>query len=121
MAGTIAQEIQYKLTNTQLRATLFAVQLEAARYKDLPKEDLPIEVATLLRARSRLANFVHGIGEPETLLMHEWEIFSVAVRQEMERFEQMPSRFRPQYIRELDEAILTIESMLDASRSQVSR
>jgi hypothetical protein len=117
MAGTIAQEIQYKLSLGQLRAVLFAVQLEAQRYKDIPKEDLPIEIGTLLRARTKLANLVHGINE-EPILMHEWEIFYTAISLECGRYQVLSVTF-PKFMEDLHEARQIAGGMLSQAYAQI--
>lgn len=120
MTATLAQGLQHTLTNTQLRTVLFAVQVEAQRYKDLPKEDLPIEIACLLRARSRLANIVHGIAE-ETLLLREWEIFLVAIKIELQRYEVLLDEFKPKFVEDLRSALHVVQGTILVDRKEIEK
>jgi hypothetical protein len=113
MTTTAAQGLQHTLSNTELRAVLFAVQMEARCYKDIPTEDLPIEILTLLRAKSTLANIVHGL-DNKALLMHEWEIFLSAMKLEAVRYEKLEGMERPKYVRDLFSALMTVRGTLMA-------
>lgn len=116
MAGTIAQEIQHKLEPYDLKLVLFTVQKEVRRHDGIPQEDLPIEIATLTRARDRLANLAHGLGK-ETLLMHEWEIIATAMRLEIVRFQGVTPW--PKYIERLHNILKIVERMLMESDAQI--
>lgn len=117
MIETATQKIQYKLSLGQLRAVLFAVQIEAQRYKDIPTRDLPTEIDTLLRARSKLANLVYGSDE-QLILMHEWEIFYTAICLECGRYQMLSVTF-PKFMEDLHEARQIVGSMLSAAYAQI--
>jgi hypothetical protein len=117
MIETATQKIQYKLSLGQLRAVLFAVQLEAQRYKDIPTRDLPIEIDTLLRARSKLASLVYGVDE-QLILMHEWEIFYTAISLEVGRYQHLSVTF-PKFMEDLWEARNVVGGMLSEAHAQI--
>lgn len=119
MTATIAQEIQDELTLSQLRAVLFAVQVEANRYKDIPHGDLPIEIQTLLAGKDRLWNLLHGIGvEKLKLLMHEWEIFYTAIALECGRYQAF-SVNPPKFMEDLLDARRIVGSKLSEAHAQI--
>lgn len=116
MTPITGQGLQHTLSNTELRAVLFAVQMEVRRYKDIPNEDLPIEILTLVRAKDKLANFVHGLGS-DVLFIHDWEIFLTAMKLEAVRYEKLTGADRPKYLEDLCSALLTVRAMVMMNRT----
>lgn len=116
MAGTIAQEIQHKLEPYDLKLVLFTVQKEVRRHDGIPKEDLPIEIATLTRARDRLAHLAHDLGD-DIMLMHEWEIVATAIRLEVVRFQGVTPW--PKYVERLHDILKIVDRMLMESEAQI--
>jgi hypothetical protein len=112
MSITASQTLHKELDKQLLVALHLAVQIERKRYKDIPSDDLTIEVRTLFRAQERLALIVHGLSEGEYLLLHEWEAVVIAARHEIVRYDQWPDGLTPNWVQELRLAVHKVMKMI---------
>lgn len=118
MKTTAVQRLHQTLNPAELRAVLFAIQMEARRYKDVPQEDLPLEIVTLLREKERLANIVHGLtsGLDSELFLPAWEIFLSAMKLELARYEPLMDLEQPMYVQDLRSALIRVRGAVAEAR-----
>jgi hypothetical protein len=120
MSRTKAQELQRILGDTELKAVLFAVSIEAARYNEIPVDRMPIEISTLIRGSMRLADVVAGNGSEDfPLLLHEWETFLPAIVLEVRRYETLLEEDRPKYIKDLEKALHVVRGSIMLDRMSI--